>query len=345
MIEVNIKGGPMLRAFGLLILVSIFLSGCCSSRYNTNNIGVGVSGMINDFGELDLSKDLDASLLPDLISKCYEEGLQAGSKGDDLQRFVVRKLSEKIREISTIDLNGDGTTDPILVIPEGDEEQMTFSVRVPNPDEVKSYPPFSDASAWQDIGQNKSVEVVAVTAVPKSSSGKVSSLEFESRPSSAYYSSSQYYHHSLASNYLSYMVMRDLFFRPHWYGPSYYGWYGGYYRPYRVSRVYSSRRTVTRRYSSGKGSYNRLRTSSGTIPNRSKGAKLASKKSFSSARNVRKNLKSGGFGRSASKGSSRGSFGRKTSRSKPSTSRRSSRGSSRGLFSSRSSGGGFRWGK
>lgn len=334
-----------MRVFGLLVLISVFLSGCCSSRYDTNNIGVGVSGMLNDYGELDLSKDLDVSLLPDLISQCYEEGLQAGNKGEELQRFVVRKLSEKIREISTIDLNGDGTTDPVLVIPEGDEEQMTFSIRVPNPDEVKSYPSFSDAKAWQDIAENKAVEVVAITAVPKTQSGKVKSMEFESRPSSAYYSSSQYYHSSFTSNLLTYMVMRDLFFRPYWYGPSYYGWYGGYYRPYAVRNVYSSRRTVTKRYSSGKGSYSRLRTSSGAIPNRSKSSKLASKKSFSSARNVRKNLKSGGFGRSASKTTGRGGFGSKSSSSRSSTRRRSSRGSSRGLFSSRSSGGGFRWGK
>ena len=328
-------------------LVSILaLSGCCGSRYNTDNVGVGVSGMVDEFGELDLSKDLDAALLPDMISQCYQDGLKQGKKGDDLQRFVVRSLSEKIREISTIDLNGDGNTDPVLVIPEGDEEQMTFSIRVPDPSTVKTYPPFTDAAAWQKIAEDKAVEVVAVTAVPQSQGSKVRSMEFESRPSSAFYSSSQYYHRSYTSDLLGYMVVRDLFFRPRWYGPSYYGWYGGHYRPYRVGNVYRSRQTTSRRYSSGSGSYSRLRTTSGKLPGRSKNSQAVSKKSFSSAKNVRKNLKSGGFGkRSSSKtsGSSKG-FGRKSSsRSGGSSSSRKS--SSRGSFSGSSSRGGFRWGK
>lgn len=325
------------------LFLALFLSGCCSARYSTDNVGVGVSGMLDEFGELDLSKDLDASLLPDLISQCYKEGLEQNKSKDELQRYVVRSLSEKIREISTIDLNGDGNTDPVLVIPEGNEEQMTFSIRVPDPAAVKKYPPFSDTSAWQDIAENKAVEVVAVTAVPRTQGGKVKSMDIESRPSSAFYSSPQYYHRSFTSDLLTYMVVRDLFFRPYWYGPSYYGWYGGYYRPYRVGNVYRSRTTTVRKYSSGTGSYSRMRTSSGKLPSRSKNSQLVSKKSFSSAKNVRKNLKSGGFGRSSktSSGPKKG-FGRRSSSSGSSSSRKSS---SRGWFSGSSSRGGFRWGK
>ena len=72
-----------------------------------------------------------------------------------------------------MDLNGDGTTDPILVIPEGDNEHMTFSIRVPDPSQVKKYPKLSDASAWEDIGANKSIELVAVTAFLQIASGKL----------------------------------------------------------------------------------------------------------------------------------------------------------------------------
>lgn len=327
--------------FSVFVFV-LFLGGCCSERYTSTNVGVGVSGMLDELGELDLSKDLDASLLPDMVSQCYKEGLQKKKEKAELQQYVVKALSQKIREISTVDLNGDGTADPILVIPEGDSEHITFSIRVPDPKEVAEYPSLSDAAAWQDIAEKKAVELVAVTAVPQVEREKVKGMQLEARPSSAFYSSSQYYRNSFTSDLLTYMLVRDLFFRPYWFGPSYYGWYGGAYRPYGVGSVHNARSTTIRKYSSGNSSFSRMRTSSGNLPTRSAGSQLASQKSFSSAVNVRKNLKSGGFGRSSSGSTTRKGFGRSGSRSKTSA---ASKRSSRGWFSGSSSRGGFRWGK
>lgn len=329
----NEKCNVILLPFIALIL---FLGGCCSERYSSSNVGVGMSAMLDETGELDISKDLDASLLPDMVSQCYKEGLQQKKDKEELQKYVVRSLSQKIREISTVDLNGDGNADPILIIPEGDSEQITFSVRVPDPKEVQEYPSLSDATAWQDIAENKAIELVAVTAVPKIQGDKVKGMEMEARPSSAFYSSSQYYRHSFSSDLFTYMLVRDLFFRPYWFGPSYYGWYGGFYRPYSVGSIYNARTTTVRKYSSGSSSYSRIRTPTGNLPSRSTNSQLASQKSFSSAENVRKNVKSGGFGRSSTRSSTQKGFGRPSSAGKS---------SSRGWFSSSSSRGGFRSGK
>ena len=324
-----------------IALVLFFLTlasvGCISQmgqRYDTGNVGVGVSGIVNSYGEIDLHKDLDASKLPDVLKEAYKAGAKQKLKGVELQSFVVRHLSQSIRDISTVDLNGDGTTDPILVIPEGDSEQMTFSIRVPDPAQVKDYPKLSDASAWQDIGTNKAIELVAITAMPQIESGKMKGMNFESRPNSHFYSNSEYYRSSFTSNLLTYMIVRDLFFRPMWFGPGYYGWYGGYYSPYSVRNVHRSRSSKVSKYSSGKSSFGRMKTNSGSIPKRSKNSQMLSKKSFSASKNVRKNIGGKGFGRTASsRSSSRSGFGRSKSRS------------SRGWFSSRSSSGGFRWGK
>jgi len=322
----------------VLFFLTMVVFGCMSQfeqRYDTGSVGVGVSGIVNSYGEIDLKKDLDASKLPDVVKEAYKAGANQKLKGVELQTFVVRHLSQSIRDISTVDLNGDGTTDPILVVPEGDNEHMTFSIRVPDPSQVKKYPKLSNAAAWEDIGTNKSIELVAVTAVPQIESGKLKGMNFESRPNSHFYSSSEYYRSSFASNLFTYMIVRDLFFRPMWFGSPYYGWYGGYYSPYSVRNVHRTRSTKVSKYSSGKSSFGRMTTQSGTIPKRSKNSQMLSKKSFSASKNVRKNIGGKGFGRSASsRSSSRSGFGRSKSRS-----------SSRGWFSSRSSSGGFRWGK
>jgi hypothetical protein len=348
--------------WALAAILVLMLGGCCSSRYDTSTVGVGYSAVIDEMGELDLKDQLDASLLPDMLSQAYKEGLEAGKKKDELQRFVVRKLSQDIREISTVDLDGNGETDPVLVVPEGDDEQMTFSVRVPDPSVYgqgkKSLPDIKDAAAWQKLAENEAVELLALTAVPKIENGRVAEMEFESRPSGAFYSEPSYYHHRSSSglnSLLTYMVVRDMFYRPMWYGPSYYHWYGGYYRPYYVSNVYSRRTSTVTRYKSGKTSYGRLKTSSGRMPSRSKSSQLASKKSFTAAKDVRTTAKSrsGGFGRgttarsssSTGRGSSSGGFGRSSSGRSSSTRYGSSSRSSRGGFFSSFSSGGSRGGK
>ncbi|MCJ8344539.1 hypothetical protein MJH12_03290, partial [bacterium] len=197
---------------------------------------------------------------------------------------------------------------------------------------------------WEDIAKNKAVELVALTAVPEvGSNGKMSGMKMEARPSNAFYSDSHYYRHNYTSSLLSYLIVRDLFFRPRWYGPSYYSWYGGHYRPYSRGYIRGARTSTVTRYTSGQTSYGRLKTNSGKTPSRSKNSKLASKKSFSSANSVRSKAKSGGFGKSSRTGSRASGFGRSSSRAASRSSRSSK--SSRGWFSSRSSSGGSRWGK
>ncbi len=343
--------------FLLIFIAGFFQAGCFSDRYSSSNVGVGVASM--SVGGLDLKDQLDVSILPSVVEEVYKEGLQAKLKGEELQRHVVRRLSERIREISTVDLNEDQVTDPILIVPEGDEEYMTYSVRVPNPEEVRALPSGNDASAWEDIAQNKSVELVALTAFPRTTGSSMDKVDIEAKPSSSFYTGSPSYHRSFTSDLLQYMIIRDLFFRPYWYGPGYYGWYGGYYRPYTVAHV-SSTRTVTK-YSSGTSSYNSMKTNSGKTPQRSASSLNASKKSFSVAKNTA-TKSSGGFGRSGTPSSSArsGGFGRSSSsssggfgRGSSSSSRyggsggfsSSSSSSGRGFFSSSSSGGGIRGGK
>jgi len=304
-------------------------------------------------GEIDLSEMLDVSKLPALVQAAWEEGLATKKTKEELQKIVVQKISEKVQAISTVDLNADGNADPVLVIPDGDEEQMTYSFRVPDPKDVTEYPPLSDSKAWQDISESKSVELASVSVIPRAINGKVEKMDVEARPSSGFYPNQPYYTSSFTSNLLTYMIVRDMFFRPLWFGPSYFGWYGSYYRPMSVSQV-ASTRTVTN-YSSGSSSWNRAKTDSGKIPTASKGSELASQKSFSTAKDMRaKSTTSGGFGRSSSSSSS--SWGHKSgqtasgSRAPASggfgrSSSSSSSGSSRGWFSSKSSGGGFRGGK
>jgi hypothetical protein len=341
-----------MRFFNLLLLIlALFFGGCCSKRYDTSSVGVGYSAMLNELGELDIKENLDVSRLPDMLNECYKEGLSAKKKGDELQRHVVQSLSQKIREISTLDLDGDGFTDPILVLPDGDDEYMTFSIRAPDPEVYgqgkKPLPDLKDAAAWQKLAEEEAVELVTLTAAPQIENGQVKSLNYEARPSTAYYGDSHYYHHSSGSGVnglLTYLVVRDMFYRPRWYGPSYYGWYGGYYRPYTVGHVYSNRTTTVNRYSSGKTSYGRLRTSSGRIPPQSKSSELASRRSFSSANTVRQKVKTGGFGRSSSTGTSKsGGFGRSSTKS--STAKKSSGGWFSGSSSRGRSSGGFRRGK
>ncbi len=318
-------------------LLALFVSGCGSSRYTSENTGVGIS---MSSGEIDLSEMLDVSKLPALVQSAWEEGLQTKQTKEELQKIVLQKISEKVQAISTVDLNADGNSDPVLVIPDGDEEQMTYSFRVPDPKDVLEYPPLSDAKAWQEISENKSVELASVSVIPRAVNGKVEKMDVEARPSSGFYLNQPYYTSSFTSNLLTYMIVRDLFFRPMWFGPSYYGWYGSHYRPMSTSHV-ASTRTVTN-YSSGSSSWNRAKTDSGKIPSTSKGSELASQKSFSAAKDMRaKAPASGGFGNksaqtaSGSRAPASGGFGRSSSSSS----------SSRGWFSSKSSGGGFRGGK
>lgn len=337
--SVSDLGFLFLMVMGGLLLYAWMGTGRYSKSPDT--VGVALST-----GEIDLSEQLDVSRLPDLVQKAWEEGLKGGKQKEELQKQVLQNITTRVQAISTIDLNGDGNVDPVMVVPEGDEEQMTYSFRVPDPKEVTTLPPLSDSEEWKRISEESAVELASVSVIPRAMEGKVKSMDIEARPSQAFYPNQPYYHSSFTSDLLRYMIIRDLFFRPYWYGPSFYGGYG-WYSPTPVSRV-ASTRTVTS-YSSGNSSWSRQKTDSGKIPEVSKSSALASQKSFSSARDVRSSgVQSGGFGRSASSSGA-------TPAPKPSSSRTSSSGgfgrssssssSSRGWFSSSSSGGGTRRGK
>ncbi len=334
----------MLRLMTLLF--ALLFAGCQSERYTSQNVGSGVSASMETYEGADLSQDLDVSKLPAMISECYKEGLEAKKQKEDLQKYVVQRLAEKVKQISTVDLNKDGNADPVFIIPEGDDEQMTFSVRVPNPAEVTAYPELSDKEAWQKIADEQSVEIASVTAVPRAGADqKISKIDIEAKPSSSFYNSAPNYHSSFASDLLTYMIIRDLFFRPMWWGPGSFAPMS----PMGVGQVANQRQSTVTKYSSSPSSYNSIKTDSGRVPTKSKSSEMASAKSFSVAKDMRaSSVSSGGFGRSSAGDSTSrsGGFGRSaTGSSSGGFGRSSSSSSSRGWFSGSSSRGGSRIGK
>ena len=117
-------------------------------------------GITAEAAALNLQKDLDVSLLPDLGRKVIREAAQKGLREQSFLEFVLREVSNRVREISTIDLNGDDIVDPILVKPEPkDGEYVLLSIRVPA---AKAYPlpPESDSSAWKKV---ETLEVATMT--------------------------------------------------------------------------------------------------------------------------------------------------------------------------------------
>lgn len=123
---------------------------------------VGVSeGLTERARALDLAKNLDVALLPEIGKQVVREAAQRGLKEQAFLVYLVRETSNRIREISTIDLNADGQVDPILVKPEPvqGEQYVLLSVRVP---EAKAYPlpAASDQAAWRNV---ETLEVATLT--------------------------------------------------------------------------------------------------------------------------------------------------------------------------------------
>ena len=76
----------------VLFFLTMVVFGCMSQfgqRYDTGSVGVGVSGIVNSYGEIDLSKDLEASKLPDVVKEAYKAGAKQKLKGVKLQTFVL----------------------------------------------------------------------------------------------------------------------------------------------------------------------------------------------------------------------------------------------------------------
>ncbi len=305
---------------------------------------VGVSNTLNqsaveDFN-VDLSEHLDPKVVPALVEQAMKETVNSGAQEKEFAQTLVTKVSNKIREISTIDLNNDGIADPVMVIPQAlaeDSENLLLSIRVPDPSEVKTLPKGSDQEAWVDIAENKSIEVMTTAAIKKNDQDMV----IQTAPNKQLYSghNQPYYHHqtSLSSILMTSMMLNWMM------APRFYGGYGGY------GAGYAPRTTTVVRQNRNTAGLSQANPSS-TAAKNSKGQSIASsskkvppkslnqiKSTQFKSRNAQKVGRSGGFGKSnSSVASQRSSTPRKTFRSSKPTRR------SGGFFSRRTGRSSFR---
>ncbi|MCZ6628900.1 MAG: hypothetical protein O7E56_11820 [SAR324 cluster bacterium] len=317
-----------------------------TSRIDYDRLAVS-QGMTSEASALDLAKDLDIALLPDIGKQVIREAAQRGLQKQAFVEHVIQEVGNRVREISTIDLNNDGTVDPVLIKPEAveGEQYMLLSLRVPAP---KSYPlpAASDTAAW------KKVETLEVATMTVALNNKELTVQAQGNQHVYPNSSGNHYvaHDRSASflqMYIGMRMMSWMFF------PRYYGFWGpgygyGMYRPMGVPMAMGRRGGMisSRGYSSSSASRSSaVRSRSGATPRSQYSRTYSSKapKSLSQVRSSRSfqrrsstGTRGGGFGRSATRSSSR-SFSRSTSRS--------SGGFGRGFGRSSFGGGGFRFGK
>lgn len=306
-------------ALGLVVLLGVgwlIFGGSKPDRnevvnYSSSDVPVGVSDTLNQEAVnrlgVDLTDNLDPQLVPVVVGEAMKEVTQAGVDQADFIPALVSKVSNKIRDISTIDLNADGLADPILVLPtsaSSDQEFIQFSIRVPDPAEISELPPGTDQDAWRDIAENKSIEIMTTSAT-KSASDEIT---MQSQPNPQMYNAAQapYYHYSppgLGTILLTSMMMSALF------SPPFMG-YGGYYGgpPMAVTSVQQQRAGVTSSMASGSPSQNTVTNSKGQsvgqsnfkqVPPRSlnqvKTAQFRARNDAATAN------RAGGFGNSASR--------------------------------------------
>ena len=334
--------------------------GSSSQQLNYQVVAVSNTGLSDEAQALNLEKDLDVALLPEIGKQSIREAAQKGLKEQAFLEDMLHSVSNRVREISTIDLNGDGTADPVLVKPEPTENEqfVLLSLRVPDP---KAYPlpSASDTQAWQNL---ETFEVATMTVALNDKELTVQAQGNQHvYPNSA---NQNYVVHdrnpSFLQTYLTIRMVEWMFF------PRMYGFYGpgygyGGYRPVATSAVGSRRAgTVSSRgYSrAGASGTSAVRSRTGQAP-RSAYSRAYSKtppRALNQLRTSRSFARrqgaastgGGGFGRStqgsrsvaggaASGGSRRYSNQRSTSRGFGGF----GRGSSRGFFG----GGGGRFGK
>jgi hypothetical protein len=326
-----------------------------SSRPQLDYDRVGVSqGMTAEAAALDLQKDLDVALLPDIGKQVIREAAQQGLQKQAFLEHVVQEVGNRVREISTIDINSDGTVDPVLVKPEPvkGEQHVLLSLRVPAP---KAYPlpKASDTSAWKKV---ETLEVATMTVALNKEQ-----LTVQAQGNQHVYPNSAGNHYvardrtpSFLQMYFTMRMMEWMFF------PRYYGFWGagygyGFYRPMAVPAAVNRRAGAvsSRGYSSSRAQgTSAVRTRAGAAP-RSQYSRAYSRqapKSLSQVRSTRRfqqrgagGVRSGGFGRS-------GSVGRATtpSRSRGVGTRSAARGFGgfgRSSFGRGFGGGGMRFGK
>jgi hypothetical protein len=343
-----------------IVFIILMARGCGGPEridsYNSDGVGFGVSSQSSArLGEvvLDLTQELDPAQVPEIIKSSYLEGAKNKLEGKELISFVIQDASQKISSISSIDLNEDDIPDPIFIAPEGDEERMTFSVRVPDPGLLKTVSDYPNSpDGWQDVAEKKAIEVLHVTVFPRILDGELKRFDVEAKPNAQVYENHS--NHSYASSFMStYFTMRMIdmmFFNPFggWYGPGFYGnmgYYGnGYYNNNYGGRNVNNVKSTRTTYKKSSPRSTAMKTNSGKSANSSLSSQKSSsiskyKASAISKRNSSVVKKASGFGGKASSTA-------KTSSSWGSSSQKASS-SSWGRSSGRSSwgGGGSRGGK
>ena len=344
-----------------LVFLFLIARGCGTSdqqRLSYRDVGVGVGQYTTaqiDGVQLDLTADLDPAQVPEIIKSSYMDGAKLKKEGQELLSFVIQDASQKLASISTIDLDNNNVPDPILMVPEGDSERMTFSIRVPDPSLVKTYP--TEPAEWQTIAEKKAIEVVAVTVFPRLVGGKLDRFDVEAKPSQQLYDTSHHrsYHSSFMTGYFTATMMNALFFNPYggWYGPGFYGRMGyyspGYYNNNYGGRTTQATRTTRTTYNKATPSATNMKTNSGkavssSLSNQKSSAVTSYKSSAIQSRDTSRVKKASGFGASRPAASSSSSSSKSSAWGKSSG---SSSSSSWGRSSGRSSwgGGGSRGGK
>ncbi len=313
----------------MLMVIFTFARGCGSDDVNYQNVGVGMPQQTMAYlnGEkLDLSSELDPAQVPELVKESYLQAANLKKEGKELISFVIQDISKKVAAISSIDLNNDKTPDPILIVPEGNDEQMTFSIRIPDPEKVKTYP--DDPNKWQDIAENQSIEVLSVTVYPRSEGDKLAKMDVEARPNQQVYENHHHhhYHSSFMHGYFTHYMISSLFFNPYggWYGPGFYArsgyWGSGYYGNNYSNRTVNDTRTFRKSYNKSPSNTTAMKTGSGKTVNSSLSKQKSSSVSSFKSTAIKKrqtslaSKKATGFGSSKSKSSS-SSWGRSPSRS------------------------------
>jgi len=285
-------------------------------------------GLTSEAQALDLADDLDVSLLPDIGKQAIRSAAQQGLKEQAFLQAVLRDVSDRVHEISTIDLNADGLSDPILVKPEPAEGEqfVLLSIRVPALD-AYPLPDARETEKWKSLG---TIEVATMTVALNDQA-----LTVQSQGNPHLYPNAGQQHYavqdstpSFMSMYLTMRMIDWLFFPPMWgfWGP---GWGYGYYNPRPLPDTYAGRQgTVAQR------GYERpaprtdsaVRSKSGAAPVSQYGRLYANQqpKAISQLRATTpfRNrsggaVSSGGFGRAGGAGRAQGSFSNRSAAPAP----------------------------
>lgn len=323
----------------LLAVGYVFFRGGENDSLNYNSLAVSEQFNLD---QLDLSDDLDISKIPEIGKAVIRDAAQKGLKEQAFLEYLIQNLSNRIRAISTIDLNSDDKVDPILIKPEPaeGEKHVLLSIMVPAHD-AYPLPKATDAEGW------KKVDTLQLGTMSVSMDPKQLTVQAQADPHTYSQSSGKHYvtqdrSSSFLQTYMALSMMRWMF------SPPYYGFYGagygyGGYRSSPVNRsVANSNRSGVKSSPAQSGSA--IRNSKGKAPSSSYSRAFSSTppKSLSNLKSSSKFRK-----RQITKARSGGFRSRSNVSNRPTRSSRTSRFGGFGRGSSRSSfgGGGSRFGK